>query len=483
MAALLLTQFATAAQAAPGKGCDSVVDPPAFTSEAELAQQTATIAGFGLRSTASPAHTAVVDWLEHQVRRLPGITTRSEPSRIRRWLPVTGDLAASGALSAGHRRIPIAGVVPYSEPALFASGHLVHLTEPVTAANARGKVVIVDFPDVDRGYLAEAALNDALIAAGKAGAAGLIFAFDLPREQVRGYYDPHTGTHYRVPAVFVGGEEAKRLKAMAGSRASLTVLAFTGEARTRTVVATLPGLSDERIVFDTNTDGNTWVQENGNAGMLALAKYFANQPRRCRPRTMEFVFATGHLHRSAEGTELYARKLDAEYDGGTVAFAFAIEHLGTREYVRVGDELRPTGLSEPMAWFAGSPVLAAAAQAAIDRHGIDRAFVLPGIDVPVPDRVPTRCSFGGLGTHFQSHLIPAMATVSGPWSLWAPSFGRDAIDFARMRAQLLAAGDAVLTLANVPRADIAGPHLAYRQARAAGTPTCSHELPPEQATH
>ncbi|WP_037253617.1 PA domain-containing protein [Kibdelosporangium aridum] len=480
LVAVLLTHTVTAAaNAAPEPGCATVIDSTAFTSEAELRQMNATIAGFGLRTTASPAHRRLVDWLEREVQRMPGIKTRSQTSKIRRWLPVTGDLASTGLLFVGHERILLAGAIPYTAPTLSSSGELVYLTDPITAANARGKVVIRDFPAVDRGYLAEAALNKDLIDAGLAGAAGLIIAFDFPREQVRGYYDPHTGTHYRVPGVFVGGAEAQQLKQAVGRRAHLAILAIQNQATTRSVIATLPGQSKEKIVFDANTDGNTWVQENANAALLALAKYFAHQPLHCRPRTIEFVFATGHLHRPAEGTELYARKLDAEYDDGTVAFAFALEHLGTREYVRVGQELQPSGLSEVFGWFAGSPVLSAAAQNAIARHGLDRVFVLPGIDLPVPGRVPPQCSFGGLGTHFHSHLIPSMAMISGPWSLWAPSFGSQAIDFARMRAQTLAAGDTVLALAGVPRAEIAGPYLAYRQARAAGAPTCSHELPPE----
>ena len=44
-------------------------------------------------------------------------------------------------------------------------------------------------------------LQDELLAAGAAGAAGVIFAFDVPRKQVRGYYDPHNGTLYSLPAV------------------------------------------------------------------------------------------------------------------------------------------------------------------------------------------------------------------------------------------------------------------------------------------
>lgn len=75
-----------------------------------------------------------------------------------------------------------------------------------------------------------------------------------------------------------------------------------------------------------------------------------------------------------------------------------------------------------------------------------------------------------------------MAMISGPWSLWAPSFGERAIDFERMRRQLLAAGDAVLALDDLPREVIAGNYLGYRAARAAGAPTCSQaqEHPPSR---
>ncbi|MBP2320329.1 hypothetical protein JOF56_000714 [Kibdelosporangium banguiense] len=488
LAVLLLNCITPIAQAAPAE-CPTVVDENAFASQAELQRMNATIAGFGLRTTASAAHRGLINWLERNVERVPGIRVSSRSFQIRRWQPLAGDLTAAGHLFAAHQRIKVAGAIPYTLPTLGSDGQLVYLpsAEPITAANSAGKVVLRDFPAVDRGYTAEPLLNKDLIDAGKAGAAGIIIAFDFPREQVKGYYDPHTGTHYGVPGVFVGVDEAVRLKQLVGSKASISVLAHTDQASTRSLIATLAGQSEERIVFDTNTDGNTWVQENGNAGMLALARYFAKLPLSCRPRTVEFVFATGHLHRPAEGTEFHARELDDQYDSGTVAYAFALEHLGTREYLPVprengpGRVLQASGSAEFTGWFAGTTKLAEAATAAVTRHGLDRVAVLPGIDPPDPARVPPQCSFGGLGTHFQSHLIPSMAVISGPWSLWAPSFGRDAIDFARMRKQVLAAGDTVLALANVPREQIAGPYIAYRQARAAGTPTCSHDLPPESS--
>ena len=101
-----------------------------------------------------------------------------------------------------------------------------------------------------------------------------------------------------------------------------------------------------------------------------------------------------------------------------------------------------------------------------------------GAPVKVPDRAPPQCSFGGIGTHFHSHLVPTMAMISGPWTLWAPSFGAEAVDHERMRRQTLAA---ITALGPVPREQIAGPYLDLRRARAGGAPTCSHEMPPEWA--
>ena len=44
-----------------------------------------------------------------------------------------------------------------------------------------------------------------------------MFTFDVPRKQVAGYGDPHQGTIYRVPAVYVGGAEAERLSSLAAA--------------------------------------------------------------------------------------------------------------------------------------------------------------------------------------------------------------------------------------------------------------------------
>lgn len=506
--------------------CTRSIDPDALTSAKDMESMMRTITGFGLRTTASPAHRRTIDFLEARMRALPGMDVRSDRYDIRRWRAAPPgangqeeDLARAGGLSVrnrgtGARTIPVAGAVPYSAPTSGreTAGKLVRIAagDPITGANAAGKVILIDFPTasiqfdtfasksyhltpdladragthVDTAAFADRVLDQILVDAGLARAAGVVVAFDLPRHQVSGYFEPHRGTHYRVPAVFVGIDERERLKGLAdqGATAQVKVEAIIDQAETRNLIATLPGRSAERIVINANTDGNTWVQENGVTAMVALARYFAGLPLACRPRTFEFVFATAHLHISREGTIRYASQLDKDYDKGSVAFAASIEHLGARELIRIprqngiGQRLVFSGEGEPTYLFASpaSPLV----QAAVGQtraHHLDNTMVIRGLDTPDPARVPRFCSFGGIGGSFHSRLIPTLAIISGPWSLWAPGFGARAVDFERAHRQTLAVGDAIMALQDVPRAAIAGPFLDWRAQRTAGAPTCPEE--------
>ena len=238
----------------------------------------------------------------------------------------------------------------------------------------------------------------------------MIIAFDLPREQVAGYFEPHRGTHYRVPAVFVGVDERDELrgKAASGDTVEITVTAEVGSAATRNVIATLPGQTPERIILVTHTDGNTWVQENGIAALLALGQHFAALPIEQRHRTIELAFTTAHLHISREGSARYAAQLDEQYDDGNIAFVFAIEHLGARELVPVdrpdgpGRRLELTASAEPVLWAAGpSEVLRRAVIDAVDGRQLERVLLAPGFGAPVDGQVPRIVSFGGLGHALQ----------------------------------------------------------------------------------
>jgi hypothetical protein len=489
------------------------IDENIFTSEPQLAGWCERIGREGLRGTATPAQERIIAWVEDELKAIPGMVVSSDKYSTLRWTPSpSGELAGAASLEVNAKRIPIAGAVPYSKPAC-SSGELMYLerTHDIGAA-CEGKVVLRDFPDVslpydqllgtalhhspgmeslrgqkwDRPGLADSVLHADLMAAGEAGAAGVVFAFDLPREQVADYFDPHKGTHYRVPAAYVGVSERDLLLAMTGADARLTVTADVEPASTRSVFGTLPGRSKERIVLVTHTDGNTWLQENGIVALLALARYFAERPLE---RTLELAFTSAHLHISREGALRHAKRLDAEYDEGSVAFAFPIEHLGARELLPLkpaqgapGRELKFTGQAEPVLWAAGpsSPIRDAVRDAVVARQ-LERVIVIPGLGELVQGQVPPIVSFGGLGTLFNQQLIPTTSLITGPWSLWAPHFGSSAVDVSLLRRQALACGDVVASLDRVPREELAGGYLSDRSARADGAPVGADFVPPEIA--
>jgi len=508
----------------PGVECPTEVDAQEFATAEELRGLLAEFNDFGLRSPASDQHEASIDWLAGELGDVPGMEIEFDEYTIDRWQPTPEaagdtpgrDLAAAGALTVDDGTSPediaVAGAVPFSLPTPDdgVAGELAFLAaDRITAADAAGKVVVTEIPhsslpyaafraighvvtddlptegDYDRPYLRN--MDAILTDAGIAGAAGVVMVWDAPTDQLEGYWDPHTGTRFRVPAVFVGNDDVDRLRdlAAAGATAQLSVFADWDEAPTRNLIATLPGQTRERIVVNANTDSVSWVQENGTVAAIALARYLGDLPIECRTRDVQFALTTNHLGFTTDGTFRYGPQLDEDYDDGTVAFVMATEHLGTREILPTtpGGRLEYTGEVEPFAWSAPeeSPVLLQATLDAVERRGLERTAVVKGVGVPEADQVPSICSQGGLGTNFHGLLIPTIAGISGPWSLWAPGFGEDAIDFEHMRDQTLAFGDIAVELDDVDRTDIAGDYIEAREQRAAGAVTCALEPPPAEA--
>ncbi|MHB1139878.1 MAG: hypothetical protein ACYC2O_13065, partial [Microthrixaceae bacterium] len=506
--------------------CPTTVDAAEFATADELHDLLAEFNAFGLRSPASEEHEAAIDWLADQLAEVPGMEIELDEYTIDRWQPTPEaegdtpgrDLAAAGGLlldtGGSSQSVDVIGAVPFTLPTTEegASGPLVRISPggAITPENAAGKIVLFElehttlpytvFPAIghhitddvptdgeyDRPYLRK--IDQPLIDAGLAGAAGIILAWDAPTDQLRGYWDPHTGTQFHVPAVYVGNDRIAELRELAdggATTASVVVRAEWDTAPTRNLIATLPGQTRERIVVNTNTDSVNWVQENGNVAAIALARYLGSLPDECRTRDVQFALTTNHLGFTTDGTFRYGNQLDEDMDAGTVAFVMAPEHLGAKEILPEGPDNRLTftGEDDIFAWSAPdeSPVLVQASIDAVQRRNLSRTAVLKGVGAPVADQVPSICSQGGLGTNFHGHLIPTIAGISGPWSLWAPAFGESAIDFDRLRDQTLAFGDIAIELDDVPRDEIAGDYLAARERRAQGAATCDLTPPPAVA--
>jgi hypothetical protein len=485
--------------------CPATIDTDAFADEGTLRSWHEIMDRHGERATASPAHTQFVDWLDRRLQRIPGLQHAELPETFTRQLERGASLDLNLA-DGTTESLPVARAVPYSKPTpAGARGEVVDIPtdESIDDHDVAGKVVLRDWDpgaipypvflavayyvhdtdltfdwagEYERGWVGAQQLLDDLAAAEDGDAAGLLFVHEFPREQVEGDYVPYHGDHWQVPALYLGADEGARLREQLADgpvEARVAVRASRAEADTRSLVATLPGQSEERIVITSHTDGTNAVWDNGPLAMLALAEYYAQLPLECRERTLEFVFTTGHLYLTHAGAERYAQLLDEQFDDGTVAMVLVLEHLGAQEFEAVpradggpGRTLLPSGQSEMLATFVSeSPVLVASVIEQIVAHDLQRSFVLRGADEPGV-RFPPHRSYGGEGGPYREAIIPTVAAITGSWNLFSPAFDIDEIlDVELMRRQTLAYGDLVLAVDDVPREVLAGADPVYRLGR------------------
>ena len=300
---------AGAAPTAPAAraACPARIAPSTLAGPAALRALNAAEWSYGPRPTGSPAHRRMVAWLARELHRVPGLHVTARRYRIDAWAPRSAALR----VQAGGRTltVPVAAPVPYSAPTAAAgrSASLAAVPDgvPITAANAAGRIVVRNAPPgrVPLAVFAPGALGFAvydphhtidptapfegdflnydarvhdLRDAAQAGAAGVVFLKDLPRAQLRGHFEPYEGRAWKVPGVFLGADEAQALtdalQADPGARGTLTLRARRPRVTTRTLLATLPGRSSQRLVIESHTDGTNAVEDNGPVAILALAR-------------------------------------------------------------------------------------------------------------------------------------------------------------------------------------------------------------------
>ena len=517
-ASLVLPASALAAE------CPVAPDPSALPDAAALKRMTTFEAQLGSRPTGSRAQARFVASLRMAMRAVPGVKLSEIPFRVNRW---TARRSTLHLIVGGRRvRVPIAGPVPYSQrtPKRGVAGPLAFIddAEPITSANAGGRVVVrpapagsvanalfflpvvsyasydpehtIDPAGVFRGdFLNYNARVKDLRDAKAAGAKAILFVKDRPRRQLIGHYEPYEGTSWGVPGLFLGADEGKRLTdalAVGGApRARVTLRVRRRKVRTPTLLATLPGQSPQKLVIESHTDGTNAAEDNGPVAMVAMARYFANLPLDCRPRTLQFAFSTAHFYQRVTSPTLrhggsgeLARRLDAEYDKGLVSAVVVLEHLGAIEYDgvprkggRPGVRLEPTGLRAiQFIAITPSPALVGAVDGVVRAYDMQRTLMLQGADAP-GSTVPSHCSFGGEGTPYNQALLPTVAAIAAPQSLYDPPFGLEGIDFEVMREETLGFTELINRMQVMPQASVAGTVPLDRMRRAQGAEGCPSE--------
>ncbi len=111
--------------------------------------------------------------------------------------------------------------------------------------------------------------------------------------------------------------------------------------QTSNVWATLPGMTDEKIVVVAHRDG--WFEgANDNAAGVAttvvLAEYFASLPLERRPRTVEFVGTPGHHNGARVGIKGIEDHAETVLD--KTALLITAEHAGAVDTLYVGKPVR-----------------------------------------------------------------------------------------------------------------------------------------------
>jgi hypothetical protein len=192
---------------------------------------------------------------------------------------------------------------------------------------------------------------------------GLVLCYtNISDKAARHNYLPFSGPHRGIPGLWVGARGSEYLQSVSG-RATLTMrldARLTPEAHTDTIVATLPGRSDEVIFMASHTDGPNEVNDNGALGLLALASYAARVPRRHRRRTHVFSLATGHYARGALADPVSGSGKMAGTPGvlrdhpdlaSRIVAHIALEQMGAMEWLDLPSGYRPTGLPAYEVWI------------------------------------------------------------------------------------------------------------------------------------
>jgi hypothetical protein len=232
------------------------------------------------------------------------------------------------------------------------------------------------------------------------GVAGVVFILDASYEALRGQYVPFEWQNEEIPALYVDRDTGAKLRAQSASRPStrLTLTATRTTVPSAAVTAVLPGTSDEAIIFNTHTDGQGFVEENGPVAFVHLARYFAAR----RPkRTLVFAAWPGHMSNDLPQGQGW---IDAHPDLMKRAVAaLTVEHLGCTEWNDdVARGYHPTGRAELFAIWTSQGTMFDLTKAAVIKEDLPRTALM---------RPPAQ--FGVGGPFYQAGL-PEIGAIAGP---------------------------------------------------------------------
>ncbi|MCB0417358.1 MAG: hypothetical protein KDD39_06890, partial [Bdellovibrionales bacterium] len=428
------------------------IRPNATRLETRLAE----MAALGSHLAGSKAHKSFVDSLEQYANQYREARVYRETQTFDYWAPTNVKLLID--------EVPIeVSSVYFDSPTGVLKGTLAnagHFLFP-NYQNLRGRIAVVDVPfsEIEFKALSENAriVKDAkgsfsdqkyrrawqgllvptMEKFADAGAVGVIFVLDTPQEDAFGQHYFGKGPQ-TIPGIFVSKEQRKQI--LDGKTARMIIRAESYQNTSDHLIVELPGESEESILLASHTDGPNVIEENGPLGLLELLSYFSRQPRACRPKTLRFLFATGHMDENLQsvGGWLHGHPEIADH---TLA-VLVMEHLGAMEWEVRDGVLQSTGRNEPGLAFVSSNhhSFSKLVEKALLSSSLDRAVLLP--------KFGAQSIFIGEGIEANAMGIPTFGWVPSPTYLLASAANShsDKVSVPLMRKEIALFADLVREL-------------------------------------
>jgi hypothetical protein len=247
------------------------------------------------------------------------------------------------------------------------------------------------------------------------GAAGFIGILDLPWE-THYYYLPYDTKERPIHGVWVSPANGKQINELMDAgpvKARFSYKATLGEVNSHNISATLPGASDEWIIFNSHHDG-AWASAvedaSGMAMVLAQAKYWSQIPESQRPHNMLFSMTAGHLAGQV-GMIAFAER-NRELIKDKAVLTVNLEHMA-RDSMGENGVLVPLDGPTPRIWYVSRiTILEDALENAIVAEDLRRSLVL------APDAlkaiIPMYIAPVGDGAMFHLLGAPTVQIVNWP---------------------------------------------------------------------
>lgn len=260
--------------------------------------------------------------------------------------------------------LPLYSTQPNLDKEIIAEAYYLDIAriemDKIPEKKIKGKIILLDTKmSLGRRALMLLSLREVINKLIKAGAVGYVAMYDHPAIPW-GAGGPLPRIETNCPGVSIGCEDSIYLKQRlcSGSiRIKLLEKVKTVNSTTANVIGVLPGKSKEIILIGGHLDGYfSCAIDNcsGIAGLLSLAKYYSEIPRRSRKKTMVFVaFAAHHEPPIMRGSTKFVND-HPEILNKTVIFINS-DHLAATGYEYIpGGELIKTGFDEKRALFVSN---------------------------------------------------------------------------------------------------------------------------------